>query len=128
MKNYTKFEHLTKYGETLRENGFTIIAPKNSEYTWFWATKNNRFIAVDANKFGQFNISTKHKPSMTHGTGFGVCERITTPTLENAELALNKPAWTHRYKGVDEYVSIEEFMIGHKWCEPYIVIDEPVKA
>jgi hypothetical protein len=124
MQNYTKFQHLTEYAETLRKAGFTIIAPENSDYTWFWGMKDNKFFAVDADKFGAFNLSTDHKPSLQHGTGFRVYDRIYTPDVTHAERTLDRPSWANIYSGIKYYNSIEEFMQGHKWCKPYIVTDE----
>jgi hypothetical protein len=124
MRNYTKFQHLTDYAETLRKEGYTIMAAENPEYTWFWGMKDNKFFTVDADKHGLFNLSTDHKPSKGLGSGFRVWDRILNPDITHAEKALNRPSWANRYSGIKYYNSVEEFMVGHKWCKPYIVTDE----
>lgn len=115
----TKNEELNEYAELLRNNGFTIIAPKESS-TYYHFEKDNKFGYCQYDLFRGVTFTTVHKPCRECGTGFGMeydrDKELLPLSVETALQTANTfaPQWASRsdVKAIRKYTNIADFISG----------------
>lgn len=111
-KEFTKDKELAEYGQLLMDAGFTIIAPVEPS-TWFHFYKDGNFGYVQYEKWRGYSFSSTHKPCRECGTGFGIHDDISNPTVKMAEDSfIFAPRWASHKQcaAIKKYSSIEEFI------------------
>lgn len=116
--NTSIFHHndLKNFAELLLKNGYKVYAvppdDRSSSRTWLYFEKDGRIAYAQADYAASVHLSSVHKPSREHGTGFRMTELSIIPTLEDAEAALNcvAPTWCNRIKRtIQKYSSFAEY-------------------
>ena len=124
----TKNEELNKFAQLLRDNGFTIIAPKENS-TYFHFAINDYIGYVQDNRFEGYIFSTVHKPCKECGTGFrSIDPDWSNLTVENAihTAQLIAPQWAKKIdrEAVKKYKDVADFI--NNWMRKDSRVFEPV--
>lgn len=120
MEHITKHPELNEYAELLRNNGFTIIAPKEIS-TYYHFEKDNKFGYCQYDHFRGVTFTTVHKPCGECGTGFGMEDdrdnELLPLSVETALQTTNTfaPHWASSsdVKAIRKYTDIADFISGH---------------